>query len=102
MKTNVARFVTRLQGKGDGLIVGSLLSGGENLLKPNFVYNLHVCHMTGDLILRPVGECCIEDLGYNWAFETQTILDRCSPEIFLSRKELHDVMAERGKMNEYS
>ena len=95
MRTDVARFVTRLQGDDDGLIIGSLLGDGVGVLKPNFVYNLHVCHMTGDLILRPVGECCIKDLGYNWAFETQTILDRCSPEIFLSRKELNGVQNER-------
>ena len=98
MRTDVARFVTRLQGDGDGLIIGALLAGGQELLKANFVYNLHKCHLTGDLILRPIGECCIKDLGYNWSFETQTILDICSPEIFLSRTELQDLNTDKQEV----
>ena len=94
MKTDVARFVTRLQGDEDGLILGAMLGSGKDFLKPNFVYNLIKCHLTGDLILRPIGECCIFDLGYSWAFETQTILDRCQPYIFLSREELKESVRE--------
>ena len=96
MKTNVARFVTRLQGKGDGLIMGSLLKEGEGLLKPNSVYNLYKCHLTGDLILKFIGESCIEDLGFNWGMEYSTILTRCSPEIFLSSEELKELLNEHS------
>lgn len=39
MKT-VGRFVTRMQGEGDGLFVGTLLKGGVGTFKPNTIYEI--------------------------------------------------------------
>lgn len=83
----VARLVTRLQGDGDGLILGTLLEPG--VLKPDTVYNLKRCSLTGNIILEEVGQSIVGCgmTGYNWAFEHSHLLDRLQSYIFLSKKE---------------
>lgn len=83
----VARLVTRLQGDGDGLILGTLLEPG--VLKPDTVYNLKKCSLTGNIILEEVGQSIVGCgmTGYNWAFEQQLLLERLTPYIFMSKKE---------------
>ena len=53
MKT-VARFVTRLQGDGDGLFIGALMSQG--VFKPNTVYEIK--EILGELTIQEVGMAC--------------------------------------------
>lgn len=83
----IARLVTRLQGDGDGLILGTLLEPG--VLKPDTVYNLKKCLLTGNIFLEEVGESIVGCgmTGYNWAFEYSLLLDRLQPYIFMSKKE---------------
>ena len=50
----VARFVTRLQGKGDGLFVGSLTN--EGAFKPNTVYEIH--EVLGEYVIKEIGMAC--------------------------------------------
>lgn len=83
----IARLVTRLQGDDDGLIIGTLLEPG--VLKPNTVYNLKKCLLTGSILLEEVGESIVGCgmTGYNWAFEQNLLLERLQPYIFLSKDE---------------
>jgi hypothetical protein len=53
MKT-VARFVTRLQGKGDGLFFGSLYNAGVEYFKPNTIYEIK--EVLGQLIISEIGQ----------------------------------------------
>ncbi len=50
----VARFVTRLQGKGDGLFIGALM--GEGAFKPNTVYEIQ--EILGEYVIKEVGMAC--------------------------------------------
>ena len=50
----VARFVTRLQGKGDGLFVGTLMN--EGAFKPNTVYEIH--EVFGEYVIKEIGMAC--------------------------------------------
>ena len=54
MINTVARFVTRLQGKGDGLFVGTLLKSGQGVFKPNTVYEIH--DVMGVLTIVEIGQ----------------------------------------------
>ncbi len=54
MITSVARFVTRLQGEGDGLFIGSLLASSKGFLKPNTVYEIR--DVFGTLTIVEVGQ----------------------------------------------
>ncbi len=55
MKT-VARFITRMQGKDDGLFIGSLFKGGEEFFEPNTVYEIR--EILGTLTIKKVGMGC--------------------------------------------
>ena len=83
----IARLVTRLQGDNDGLILGTLIEPG--VLKPDTVYNLKRCSLTGNIILEEVGQSIVGCgmTGYNWAFEQNLLLKRLQPYIFLSKDE---------------
>lgn len=87
LNKSVARIVTRLQGDGDGLIIGSLLV--EKGLIGDSVYDVQECFLTGDLILRRIGDSYIGSgvSGLNWAFEQQTLLDRLGSNFFLTKSE---------------
>lgn len=50
----VARFVTRMQGEGDGLFIGSLYKGAENAFKPNTVYEIR--EVMGEKQIVEVGQ----------------------------------------------
>lgn len=54
MINTVARFVTRLQGEGDGLFIGSLLKSGQGVLKPNTVYEIR--DVMGALTIVEIGQ----------------------------------------------
>ena len=83
----IARLVTRLQGDNDGLILGTLIEPG--VLKPDTVYNLKRCSLTGNIILEEVGQSIVGCgmTGYDWGFKYSLLLDRLQPYIFLSKKE---------------
>lgn len=96
MRTPVARLVTRLQGEGDGLIIGSLLKSGQGLLEPNTVYELGECMLSGDLILRKVGKslvavsgetCDSSPLNVHWAMDLSNILAHAGKYLMLSKEE---------------
>lgn len=98
MRKPVARVVTRLQGEGDGLIVGSLMQGGKGLLDPNTVYQLEECLLTGDIVLKKVGKsvvaesgetCADSPLGVHWAMNVSDILSIAGKYLMLSREELN-------------
>lgn len=88
MNKKVARVTTRLQGDEDGLFIGTLLADG--FIKPNSVYEIEKCFLTGDLILRYKGVSHIGDglCGYTWAFEQQTLLKRLGGLFFLTKDEI--------------
>jgi hypothetical protein len=96
----VARLVTRMQGSSDGLIIGSLLSGGNSVLEPNTVYELQKCELSGDIILKKVGESAVAKdgercrdsmLGVSWAMGIQEVLLQAGKHLFLSKKELENL-----------
>ena len=53
MKT-VARFVTRLQGEGDGMFIGAVFHAGKDSFKPNTVYEIR--EVLGALTIVEVGQ----------------------------------------------
>jgi hypothetical protein len=85
MKT-IARFITRLQGEGDGLFIGSLFHSGKDFLKPNTVYE--IVDVLGQLTIKEVGQgtgaghdnCVSRNLGhkdvqFSWASDIRHVLD---------------------------
>ena len=95
MKT-VARFVTRLQGEGDGLFIGVLMSQG--VFKPNTVYEIK--EILGELTIREVGmacgagsdNCVSNNLSdgkamFHWACEIGHIIAMHGRHMFLTLKE---------------
>lgn len=100
MRKPVARLVTRLQGEGDGLIIGSLMQGGKGLLDPNTVYQLEECLLTGDLVLKKIGKSAVAEsgetcgsspLGVHWAMDISNILARAGKYLMLSKEELNSL-----------
>lgn len=98
MKT-VARFVTRLQGEGDGLFVGSLTQQGVGTLDPNSVYEIR--DVLGQLTLVKIGEATgsnegvigpkrerADGIAFHWAHDISDILASRGALLFLARDEL--------------
>ena len=97
----VARFVTRLQGEGDGLFIGALMSQG--VFKPNTVYEIR--EILGELSIREVGMACgagpnncvsnnVVDgkAMFHWACEIGHIIAMHGRHMFLTLKEYADVL----------
>ena len=94
MKT-VARFVTRLQGDGDGLFIGALMSQG--VFKPNTVYEIK--EILGELTIQEVGmacgagpDNCVSSLGdgktmFHWGCEIGHIIAMHGRHMFLTIEE---------------
>ena len=99
MKT-AARFVTRLQGDGDGLFIGALMSQG--VFKPNTVYEIK--EVLGELTIQEVGmacgagpdNCVSSSLGdgktmFHWGCEIGHIIAMHGSHMFLTLKEYADL-----------
>ena len=94
---SVARLVTRLQGEDDGLILGALLDGGQGVLKPNTIYEIVQCSLTGNLVLCEVGKSVVGTgekpfreniIGVDWAMNIEAILAYGKQRIFLTEEEI--------------
>lgn len=96
MNKPIARFVTRLQGKGDGLFIGALMN--EGAFKPNTVYE--IVDILGVHTIREVGmaigagcDNCISnsmvhpDVVFHWGSEIGYILESYGKAVFLSLDE---------------
>lgn len=108
MKT-VARFVTRLQGKGDGLFIGALMN--EGAFKPNTVYE--IVDILGVHTIREVGmatgagnDNCISnsvvhpDVVFHWGTEIGDILESYGRTVFLTIDEWKQYLAlDREQMS---
>ena len=104
MNKPVARLVTRLQGEGDGLIIGCLLKSGIGILKPNTVYEIRQNWLSRCIELHEVGESCIgvspqtvrESHGQlHWALDLNDLL--CSlyrRHMYLSKDEVKELMLQ--------
>ncbi len=96
MKT-VARFVTRLQGKGDGLFIGAMMQ--EGTFKPNTVYEIN--EIMGEFVIKEVGmaagagpDNCASNMQnegktlFHWGMEIGSIIAYHGKHVFLTLKEL--------------
>lgn len=92
----VARFVTRLQGKADGLFVGALM--GERAFKPNTVYEIQ--EVFGEHVIKEIGmacgagdDNCVTDTMssgkamFHWGQEIGNILESHGKYMFLTLEE---------------
>lgn len=59
----IARIWSRNCGEGDGLLVGSLLHSGADILEENTIYELVENQISGDIILRKKGRASIRPSG---------------------------------------
>lgn len=96
MKT-IARFVTRMQGEGDGLFVGVSLKD-HDFFKPNTVYE--IVDVFGQHVIRPVGQGVPAEQGEtvadspvreHWANYIGDIIGTLGQKLFLTRKELKQI-----------
>lgn len=94
MKT-VARLVTRLQGEGDGLILGAAFTG-QAFFEPNTVYE--VIESLGALTIHKVGQSSVAGIGetvndspilQTWASDAGDVLSIAGKALFLTREEAH-------------
>lgn len=102
---SVARIVTRLQGKGDGLFLGTLLKNGEGWLQPGSIYEVVDCH--GSLFLSRVWDACpaVSDetvmespIRAHWSQDIGDILSSAGKYLFLTRDEVTQIVKEeRGE-----
>lgn len=101
--TTVARLLTRFQGEGDGLILGTLLKSGQGYFKPNSIYEVVYCPLSEEIKIKYRGPSCIASTGQkytdsplnaSWGAGVAGILRR-APEIFLTPDELTKVFAQR-------
>ena len=102
MKT-IARLVTRLQGEGDGLMVGVALKG-HNFFEPNSVYEIvdvlgtHTIRKVGQGTPAEEGETVVDSpIGQHWSMHIGDLIGMAGPSLFLTRAEVkkhHD--AQRG------
>lgn len=96
----VARFVTRLQGEGDGLFVGSVTN--DHPFKPNTVYE--IVDVLGELVIREVGmaagsgpdNCAGENFRENgtmfsWGSEIGYIMSCYGNRVLLSLEEYDSI-----------
>ena len=93
----IARIVTRMQGEGDGLMLGSTFPG-QDFFKPNTVYEVE--RFCGVVTIREVGKACGFEKGddpadrhsflkrlFNWAEEVQVLLVARGSRLFMTREE---------------
>lgn len=105
MINTVARFVTRLQGEGDGLFIGSLLKSGQGVLKPNTVYEIR--DVMGVLTIVEVGQGvgagsdnCVSNMmsegktPFHWACEIGHIIGCYGKIMFLTYEEYQSYCKE--------
>lgn len=99
----VARILTRLQGEGDGLMLGALLQAGKEYFKPNSIYEVIYCPLSGELKIKYRGSSVIAGTGQKytdspikatWCTGVEDVLLH-GQQIFLTTDELTVVMAER-------
>lgn len=105
MKT-IARIVTRLQGEGDGLMLGVAMKN-HNYFEPNMVYEIvEVCDA---LIIKKVGISAIAATGetyrdsplhQHWASDVADILTHCGRYLYLTREEVNEMNNKRKEGNE--
>jgi len=97
----VARFVTRLQGEGDGLFVGSLFASAKGVLKPNTVYEIR--DVMGTLTIVEVGQGvgagqdnCVSNMmsegktPFHWGSDIGHTLDCFGKIMFLTYEEYQE------------
>ena len=97
----VARFVTRMQGEGDGLFIGSLFKSGKGALKPNTVYEIR--DIMGTLTIVEIGQGvgagsdnCVSDMmsegktPFHWGVSIENILGSHGKTMFLTYEEYQD------------
>lgn len=107
--TTVAKIVTRLQGDGDGLFIGSVTKAGLKSFKPNTVYE--IVDILGVLAIREVGRAtgagddnCVdrslnhEDTQFHWGTEIGDILN-LGGDIFLTTEEYREELKEAYEKN---
>lgn len=96
----IARLVTRMQGPGDGLIIGAALEG-QSFFEPNTVYE--IVDVLGIPTIRKVGKSCgLDELEktaglvdknlwfgkfFSWAHSIGDILAAKRGKLFLTRDE---------------
>lgn len=93
-----ARFITRMQGEGDGLFIGSVFNSSKHLFKPNTIYELVEC--LGVISLREVGQGtgagvdnCVStnydhpDVNFSWMSSVDHALEDGGKKMFLTHKE---------------
>jgi len=93
MFTPLARLVTRTandEGTKTDLIIGSVLPD-QTVLKPNTVYEVRECFLSGDIILKEIGESVMNqnNRSWHWSFEISHILSRVGKYLFWSQDELN-------------
>jgi hypothetical protein len=93
MNTPLARLVTRTsndEGTKTDLIIGSVLPN-QNKLKPNTVYEIQECFLSGDLILKEVGESVMnQDIpAWNWSFTLGDIISTVGKYLFWTKNEFN-------------
>ena len=107
MKT-VARFITRLQGDGDGLFVGTLMKGGVGVLKPNTVYEIR--EILGELAIAEIGRgigagsdnCITNSMAdgknpFHWGQDIGSIIECHGSALFLTHEEYSEYVKEQCK-----
>lgn len=98
MFTTIARIITRLQGEGDGLMIGSLFNDdlAKSLIKPNSIYELQYCALSGDINLKYKGESLVaaegqtvrdSPISVHWAMEYPQVLARGGNVAFWTKEE---------------
>lgn len=99
----IARILTRLQGEGDGLMIGALLKSGQDYFKPNSIYEIIYCPLSEELKIKYHGPSCIagegqtykdSPLGKTWFEDISDVLIM-GQHIFLTPDELSVVFAQQ-------
>lgn len=98
MFNTVARFVTRMQGEGDGMFIGTLMQSGRAAFKPNTVYEIR--DVMGVLTIVEVGQGvgagsdnCVSNMmsegktPFHWCCEIGYIIDCYGKIMFLTYEE---------------
>lgn len=102
MKT-IARLTTRLQGEGDGLMLGVALKG-HNFFEPNSVYEIvevlgtHVIRKVGQGTPGGEGETVMDSpIRQHWAMDVGDLLGLAGANLFVTRAEMIEYQqAQRG------
>jgi hypothetical protein len=106
--TPIARLLTRLQGEGDGLILGTLLNSGKPFFKPNSIYEVVFCPLTEEIKIKYHGPSCIAPGGEpvtnspihkHWVENVSDILS-AGRRIFLTPDELEAITANERDLED--